>query len=156
MARYQSIIDVLVDAGCYESIHYDHETELPSPYRGTAFLNRNALQEHAGKGSHLHKKWADICAIQNGKARVIIEEERHPTEKKVSEDIATIVKCRYVWTDEDLFPFDPHCVLFILLNDNVNRIRERTSWNVGSIKTVIVCDKESFREKYAEYSVPRV
>lgn len=153
MARYQSIIDVLVDDGGFERVYFDHETELPIPYREIGFHTRNALQEHPGKGRGLHKKWADICAIRNGKARVLVEEERRATEGKVTADIDTISKCKYDWTDDELFPFDPKCVLFILLYDNVHNVHERVIRDKGSLKVVVVCNKESFREKYAQHGV---
>ena len=131
MARYQSIIDVLIDSGIFGRVYFDHETELPVPYREIGFLKRNALQESSGKGRGLHKKWADICAIRNGKVSVIIEEERRATDAKVRADIETISRCKYLWTDGREFPFDPGCVLFILLNDNIYNVQERIVHNKG-------------------------
>ncbi len=35
--RYQGIIDVLIDSSLYNQIFFDHDTELPSPYRVYCF-----------------------------------------------------------------------------------------------------------------------
>ena len=150
MARYQSIIDVLVDDEDFERVYFDHETELPTPYREIGFLKRSSLQEQPGKGRELHKKWADICAISSGRVKVIIEEERKATDSKVWTDIDIIAKCRYLWADGRTFPFDPECSLFVLLNDNVHNVPERVMRNYGNLKIVIICSKESFRERYTK------
>lgn len=148
MTRYQPIIDVLIDSGIYEKVYFDHETELPIPYRNIGYLKRNALQEQSGKGREFHKKWADICGIKNEKLKIIIEEERKPTIPKIEEDIEIISKCRYLWTGGKEFKFDPDCVLFILLYNNINNIQERVVENKGNLKRIVVCNKELFKEKY--------
>lgn len=56
MSRYQPIIDVLIDSGSYDKVYFDHDHELPIPYRIIGFLKNNPLQEHPGKGRKLHKK----------------------------------------------------------------------------------------------------
>lgn len=151
MARYQSIIDVLIDSGAYDRVYFDHETELPIPYRNIGFLNRNALQEQSGKGRRFHEKWPDICGIRNGKLRVIIEEERKATYNKVKEDIEIISECKYLWADGREYPFDAECTLFVLLYHNINNIPENVIENKGSLKRIVVCNKELFREKYTQF-----
>lgn len=146
MARYQGIIDVLIDSGNFSRVYFDHETELPSPYRGIAFLKRSALQERPGKGRELHKKWPDICAIRDGTVRVIIEEERRATEDKIRSDIERIRTCKYLWADGGLFPLDAECVLFILLNENIYSVKDRILQNQGCMKTVVICSKETFQQ----------
>lgn len=151
MTRYQPIIDVLIDSGIYEKVYFDHETELPIPYRNIGYLKRNALQEQSGKGREFHKKWADVCGIENEKLKILIEEERKPTIPKIEEDIEIISKCRYLWTGGKEFKFDPDCVLFILLYNNINNVQERVVENKGSLKRIVVCNKELFKEKYNRY-----
>jgi hypothetical protein len=154
MARYQSIIDVLMDDKSFERVYFDREPELPIPYRRIGFLKRNALQEKPGKGRDLHKKWADICAIRSGRVKVIVEEERKKTVSEVETVIEKVAKCRYLWVDGKLFPFDTECSLFIVMNDNIYNVQERVDRNVGNLKRVIVCSKESFREKYTKLAKP--
>ncbi len=151
MTRYQSIIDVLIDSGAFDKVYFDHETELPIPYRNIGFLKRNALQEQSGKGRILHQKWPDICGIRNGKLRIIIEEERKTTSNKVNEDIDIISKCKYLWTDNTEFSFDAECSLFILLYHNINNIPETVIENKGNLKRIVICNKELFRDKYTQY-----
>jgi hypothetical protein len=43
LTRYQGITDVLVDSGRYTEVYFDHDSELPSPYRRIEFLNQSAL-----------------------------------------------------------------------------------------------------------------
>lgn len=151
MTRYQPIIDVLIDRGIYEKIYFDHETELQIPYRKIGYLKRNALQEQPGMGRKLHKKWADVCGIKNDKLKIIVEEERKPTKYKIEEEIEIISKCKYLWSDGSEFDIDQDCVLFILLYNNINNVQERVLENKGNLKRIVVCDKESFREKYDCY-----
>jgi len=151
MTRYQPIIDVLIDSGVYEKIYFDHETELQIPYRKIGFLKRNALQEQSGKGTKFHKKRPDVCGIKNNKLKIIVEEERKPARSKIEEDIEKISKCKYLWTDGNEFDLDPDCVLFILLYNNINSVQERVVENKGNLKRIVVCDKESFSEKYDCY-----
>ena len=77
--------------------------------------------------------------------------KRKPTDDKVREDIDIVAKCKYLWTDGTLFPFDRERVLFVVLNDNVHGVPERVVRDIGNLKTVIVCSKESFGKRYTEY-----
>ncbi|NJD53845.1 MAG: hypothetical protein FIB07_13370 [Candidatus Methanoperedens sp.] len=151
MTRYQPIIDVLINSGVYDIVYFDHETELPIPYRNIGFLKRNALQEQSGKGRVLHKKWPDVCGISNDKLKIIIEEERKPPNNTIEEDINIISKCKYLWVDNKEFPFDPECTLFILLYNNINSIPENVIENKGNLKRIVVCDKQLFEQKYTQY-----
>ena len=151
MTRYQPIIDVLIDTGCFERVYFDHDTELPVPYRSIGYRKRSALQEQPGKGRQFHKKWSDICAIQGGELRIIVEEERRPSDQKVREVIEKTARCRYVWVDRESLAFSPDCVLFVLLYDNTQGVTERVIEGKGSLRRVIVCDKGSFKEKYDRY-----
>jgi len=148
MSRYQPIIDVLIESGNYDKVYFDHDHELKIPYRNIGYLKLNALQEQRGKDRKLQKKEADVCAIKDGKLKIIIEEEQHPTVNKVKNDIEIISKCRYLWIEEDEYPFDADCVLFILLFNNKNEIHEEVIENKGSLKQIVVCKKELFQEKY--------
>ena len=151
MARYQKIIDTLIDTGSYDKIYFDHETELDIPYREIGYLKHSALQEKPGKGRGLHKKRADICAVKDGFVKVIIEEERKATEDKVWKDIDIISECMYLWTDGELFPFDNLCTLFVILNNNINNIPERVDSSVGNLRYVIVCRIDRFPDLYNQY-----
>jgi hypothetical protein len=151
MARYEKIIDVLIDSGVFEEVYFDHETELGSPYRNIGFSKRNALQAQSGKGRGLHEKWADICGIKNGKLKIIIEEERKPRDAKIAEDIEIISRCKFLWVDNKGVEFDDQCILFILIYSNINNIQEKVIENKGNLRRVVVCDRELFRERYEEY-----
>jgi hypothetical protein len=146
------IIDTIIDGGDFEWVYFDHETELDLPYREISSLNQCALQEKSGKGRHLHKKKADICAIRNGLVKVIVEVERKPTLEKVNRNIDIISKCWYLWAAGKLFRFDPLCVLYVVINNNEFRIPERVESSVGSLRWVVVCNKEEFPEKFKQHS----
>ena len=146
LTRYQGIIDVLVDSGRYSQVYFDHDTELPSPYRGIAFLNRSALQEQPGKGRQLHKKWPDVVGVRGATCDIVVEEEREPTAGKIEVDIETITRCRYLWVDGGLFTLSQPA-LFILVNSRSGvpgSVRE----NVGSFKRVVVCGKGEFESMF--------
>ena len=150
MARYQKIIDTLIDSEVCDRVYFHHETELEIPYREIGFQNRCALQEKPGYGRDFQKKWADICAVRNGNVKVIIEEERKATESKVWKDIDIISKCMYLWTDNQLFPFDNLCYLFIVLNNNINYLPESLDHRKGNLRSVIVCNTENFPDLYKQ------
>lgn len=152
--RYRTIIDALIDSPSpYDRVFFDHDTELPSPYRNIALHKRNALQEEPGKGRHLHKKWSDIVAVRGDVCDIVIEEERQPTIEKIDSDISIITRCQYLWTNGRLYSMScPH--LFILVNDNVNDVEYFVKEGVGNFEKVIVCSKSEFESAYAEhYSV---
>ncbi len=57
MQRYKYILDVLLNSPRrYDTIIFDHASDLPNPYRSRAHLGTSALQEEPGKGRNLHKK----------------------------------------------------------------------------------------------------
>jgi hypothetical protein len=78
-------------------------------------------------------------------------EERKPSDSKVREVIDKIARCRYVWVDGESLEFSPDCVLFVLLYNNAQGVRERVIEGKESLRRVIVCDKESFKENCDRY-----
>jgi predicted RNA-binding Zn-ribbon protein involved in translation (DUF1610 family) len=149
LTRYQGIIDVLIDSGRYSQVYFDHDTELPSPYRGIAFLNRSALQEQPGKGRQLHKKWPDVVGVRGATCDVVVEEEREPTFGKIEVDIEIITKCRYLWVDSRLFPLSQP-TLFILVNSPYG-VQSSVRDHVGSFKRVVVCAKGEFESMFRQH-----
>ncbi|UCH71442.1 MAG: hypothetical protein JSW62_03315 [Thermoplasmatales archaeon] len=148
MARYQPIIDILVDSQCYNKIFFHHnEDRLPIPYRNICYNRRIALQEESGKGIYKQKKWADICGIKNDKVKIIIEEELKPKEEKVIKDIEKISKCNTLWIDRN-YSFDQNCSLYILINNNYYNLPEQEIENKGSLIKIIVCTTEAFIDKH--------
>ncbi len=99
LTRYQGIIDVLLDSTLYSRVYFDHDNDLPNPYRGIAFLKEPALQEEPKKGNQYQKKQCDVVGIRNGVCDIVIEEERRPGFGKVDEVIAKITKCGFLWVD---------------------------------------------------------
>ena len=148
--RYQEVIDVLIDSSLYSQIFFDHDTELPSPYRKIALHKRNALQEEQGKGWHLQKKRPDVVGVKNDICDIIIEEERQPTSEKINNDIHLITKCKYLWANGRLYDLG-NPSLFILINENVNNLNNSIRENIGTFKKVIVCDKNEFEDMYEMY-----
>jgi hypothetical protein len=146
LTRYQGIIDVLIDSGRYTEVYFDHDTELPHPYRRIGFRNRCALQEQPGKGRSLHKKWADVVGVRGSASDIVIEEEREPAAGKVGQDIAIITKCRYVWVDERLLPLSQPS-LFILL-DSRYHVGGSVKECVGTFERVVVCAKSEFESMF--------
>ena len=142
LTRYQGIVDVLIDSGRYTRVYFDHDTELPNPYRDIASLNRIALQEQPGKGRHLHKKWSDVAGVRGHMCDIVIEEEREPAYGKISTDIDTITRCRYVWVDGGLYTLSQP-TLFILVSSGYTTTSS-VDENVGSFKRVVVCAKGEF------------
>ena len=111
---------------------------------------RNALQEKAGRGSHLHKKWPDVVAVKNGICDIIIEEERQPTIRKIDDDVCVITKCKFLWTNGKLYDLaEPY--LFILINENTNNLDNSVRENIGIFKKVVVCNKDEFEDMYKLY-----
>ena len=150
MSRYQPILDVLINSKDYNRVYYHHNEEgLPNPYRDICYKRRIALQEQCGKGQKKQKKWADMCGIKNDKVKIIIEEELKPTEKKVENDIEKISKCKSLWIDKD-YSFDPDCVLFVLLNNNIKDVPEQVIENKGSLKRIVVCGTELCQDNYTQ------
>lgn len=152
LTRYQGIIDVLIDSGRYTDVYFDHDTELPSPYRGIASLNRSALQEQPGKGRALQKKWADVVGVRGSVCDVVIEEGREPATGKISADIETITRCRYVWVDERLLQLSQP-TLFILVNSRYG-LSSSVEEYVGAFERVVVCAKSEFEGLFRQYCLP--
>lgn len=53
VAGYKPVIDVLVDSGCFETIYFDRENELPITYREIGLFKRSPFQERAEEGRDL-------------------------------------------------------------------------------------------------------
>jgi hypothetical protein len=147
--RYQAI-DLLIDSGRYDLICFDHQTDLPSPYREIAWLNRSALQEQPGKGRPLHKKWPDITAVSHGFCDLVIEEERAPGEGKVEQDIEIITACRYLWAREALYPLR-NPTLFVVVTEATLSPSPIVRGKVGHFRQVIVCEEKDFSALYERY-----
>ncbi len=150
LTRYQGIIDVLLDSGCFNWVFFDHDTELPDPYRGRALRKRNALQEDPGKGRSLHKKWADVVGVRGRSCDIVIEEERMPAAGKIEVEVGIITRCRYLWTDGRQFALTkPY--LFVVIDgegyESMPSVRER----VGTFDKVIVCRKIDFGEMFRRH-----
>lgn len=150
MTRYQEIIDVLVDASRYDRIFYDHDTELPNPYRGIALHMRSALQEKPGKGRELHLKWPDVTALKGEACDIVIEEEREPGQDKIDKDISLITRCGYLWADGSIYRLVKP-VLFVLISQANGSTRALVRERVGTFKRVVVCAKQSFEEMYVKH-----
>jgi len=148
--RYQAIIDLLIDSGRYEMICFDHQTDLPSPYRDIAWLNRSALQEQPGKGRHLHKKWPDITAVSRGVCDLVIEEERAPGPDKINRDIEIITACRYLWARNQLYPLRNPTLFVVATEVSLNPSPE-IHGRVGHFGQVIVCEEKDFAALYHRY-----
>jgi hypothetical protein len=67
---------------------------------------------------------------------VVIEEEREPATGKISADIETITRCRYVWVDERLLQLSQP-TLFILVNSRYG-VMSSTEECVGAFERVVV------------------
>jgi hypothetical protein len=149
--RYRTIIDTLRDSKSpYDLIFYDHDTELPNPYRETALHKRSALQEEPGKGRGLHKKWSDVTAVRGDICDIVIEEDRQPTPEQIISEISIITKCNYLWTNNRLYTLtNPY--LFILVNDNINNVEYSVEESIGNFRKVIVCNKSDFAEMYEKH-----
>ncbi len=149
--RYQDTIDTLIDSPRgYDLILFDHQEQLPSPYRGIAFRKTSALQVEPGKGRALHVKEADITAVKGEYCDIVIEEEMQPNQEKVEEDVQRITPCRYLWTNNRQFELHSP-TLFVLINGNPNRIPTTVRRNVGCFKQVIVCEEQEFRQLFEKH-----
>ena len=131
-------------------VYFDHDTELPDPYRGIAFHRRNALQEEPGKGRHLHKKWPDVVAVKGSACDVVIEEERQADVWKAQQDIDIITHCKYRWGDGAQFDL-VNPVLFVLLAASFQSAPMSVRDGVGTFKRVVACEEAEFADAYQQY-----
>ena len=149
--RYQGIIDVLLDTNMFSRVHFDHDTELSSPYREIAYHLRSALQKESGKGRGKHCKWPDIVGIKGDICDIIIEEERQPNGLKIRGDLDIITPCNYLWTNRRTYNLN-NPTLFILINDTTEyptSVKEK----IGSFSKAIVCMKNDFPEMFERYYI---
>lgn len=148
--RYQAILDLLIDSGRYEHIFFDHQVELPNPYRGIASLNRSAVQEQPGKGRHLWKKCPDITAVSRGICDLVIEEERAPGAGKIEQDINIITACRYQWAGSELHPLRD-ASLFVVVTEAALGSSPIVRGKVENFRQVIVCEEKDLTALYKRY-----
>jgi hypothetical protein len=149
LTRYQGILDVMIDSGLYSLAYFDHDTELPSPYRRIAHHKRSALQEQPGMGRTYHKKWPDVVGVRGDTCSLVVEEEREPSAGKVEQDIAIITRCRYVWINGRLVTLSQP-TLFILVNSQYG-VRSSVRSNVGNFRRVVVCAKSEFESMFRQH-----
>ncbi len=165
MTRYKQILDVIVDdkeeTGRYDKVLFDPDNdELPNMYRECCHRKNSSLYEippkmisingkfdvskiKGGKRAYQQKQ-ADVTGIIGDKVILIVEEEKDP--KRVNYDLEKLSKCNFMIDDEDKsYPLS-NSVLFVLVQ---NRKEETESFeNVGILKLVVICDKESFKYEY--------
>lgn len=149
--RYQGIIDVLLDTNMFSRVHFDHDTELSSPYREIAYHLRSALQKVPGKGRDNHCKWPDIVGIKGDICDIIIEEERQPNEGKIEGYLDIITQCNYLWTNGRTYNLN-NPTLFILIDDTTEyptSVKEK----IGSFSKTIECMKNDFPEMFERYYI---
>jgi len=90
------------------------------------------------------KKQADVTGISEDKVILIVEEEKRP--ERVKYDLEVISKCNFmIDKNQKVYPLNKP-VLFVL----VQGCEEETEYleNEGTLRLVIICDKESFKDEY--------
>jgi uncharacterized protein YraI len=150
LTRYQGIVDVLLDSALYSRVYFDHDHDLPNPYRVIAFLREPALQEQPGKGRALQKKEPDVVGIRDGTCDIVIEEELNPSAGTVEADIARNTQCKYLWVDGRLFTLSQP-TLFVLVDGQGYAAPSEVREQVGTFKRVVVCRKSEFAEMYRKH-----
>jgi hypothetical protein len=93
-----------------------------------------------------------VVGVRGSVCDIVIEEEREPAFGKISADIETITRCRYVWVDERLLPLSQPS-LFILVNSRYG-VSSSVEEYVGAFERVVVCAKSEFESMFRRYCLP--